>query len=361
MNKQTLKTKLINIGSRQVNLLEKLSNAIGVSGEEDEIRKIILNEIAPYIASHRIDALGNLIATCSTTGKNPLRVLIAAHMDEVGFMIVDEDEGGFYRFDHIGGIDARLLAGKPVIVGKAHVPGVIGVKPIHLTTEAERKTPFSMDAMRIDCGPDQAKKIEPGERATYATKFHRQQNSIMGKAMDNRIGVATLIELIKNGPYPVELTAAFTVQEEVGLRGARVAAYSVDPDVAIAVDSTPALDYPVWDGEENTQYNTKLDQGPALYTGDMGTMNDPRLISFLLQMAEAYRIPCQLRQPGGGGTDAGAMHKVRAGVPAISISTPHRGIHAPVQISRVSDWQNTMQLLQVFLLNFKKSLLAVDR
>ena len=179
--------------------------------------------------------------------------------------------------------------------------------------------------------------------------------------MDNRLGVATLIELIKNGPYPVELTAAFTVQEEVGLRGARVAAYSVDPDIAIAVDSTPALDYPVWDGEENTQYNTKLDLGPASYTGDRGTMNDPRLISFLLQIAETHNIPCQLRQPGGGGTDAGAMHKVRAGVPAVSISTPHRGIHSPVQISRVSDWQNTMRLLQVFLLNVKKNLMSVDR
>ena len=149
----------------------------------------------------------------------------------------------------------------------------------------------------------------------------------MGKALDNRLGVATLIELVKNPPANVELLAAFTVQEEIGLRGARVAAYRFNPMWPSQSTRPPPIDLPVWDDSENTQYNTRLGAGPAIYIADAGTLSDPRLIRHLAQTGDDLGIPYQFRQPGGGGTDAGAMHKVRAGVPSVSVSVPGRYAH----------------------------------
>jgi len=157
--------------------------------------------------------------------------------------------------------------------------------------------------------------------------------------------VATLIELVKNAPQNIDLLAAFTVQEEVGLRGAGVAAYALDPDLAIALDSTPAQDLPTWDGSENTQYNARLGAGPAIYVADRGTLSDPRLVRHLIETAEAAGIPYQIRQPGGGGTDSGAMHKQRTGIPSVSVSVPARYNHTPAAIARLSDWKHTLGLV----------------
>jgi tetrahedral aminopeptidase len=174
---------------------------------------------------------------------------------------------------------------------------------------------FQVDSLRIDVGPGNSSKVKVGDRATFATRFSRTGASLRAKALDDRLGVATLIELVKNAPANIDLLAAFTVQEEVGLRGAKVAAYALEPDVAIALDSTPANDLPAWDGSENTRYNTRLGEGPAIYVADAATLSDPRLIRLLVETAQAAGIPYQIRQPGGGGTDAGAMHKQRAGIP----------------------------------------------
>lgn len=174
-----------------------------------------------------------------------------------------------------------------------------------------------------------------------------------------------MIELVKNAPPNVDLLAAFTVQEEVGLRGAGVAAHALAPDVAIAIDSTPAFDLPLWHGgspgEENTTYNTRLAGGPAIYIADGGTLSDPRLVRHLVDTAEAHGIPYQIRQPGGGGTDAGAIHRARAGIPSISISVPGRYPHSAVAIARLSDWQNTLALLQAALATLTRELLATER
>jgi endoglucanase len=145
---------------------------------------------------------------------------------------------------------------------------------------------------------------------------------LCGKALDDRLGVATLIELVKRGFDDIDLLVSFSVQEEIGLRGAHVAAYNFNPDLAIAVDSTPAFDLPREDGEENTTYNCKLGEGPAIYIVDAGTISDPRLIHFLAETGDKFNISYQFRQSGGGGTDAGSIHKVRAGIPAVSVSIP---------------------------------------
>ena len=337
---------MLSIGNPQIKLLEKLCNSMAVSGDEGEVRRIVLDAVKPYADEVKIDALGSVLVrkkARTQQGRKPFRVLLDAHMDEVGFMIVNDEGDGFYQFKTVGGIDERHLVGKQVIVGKDHTPGVISARPIHMTDYIERSHTVDVDSMRIDLGPEGKAKI--GDRATFATKFRQVGPSIMSKSIDDRIGVAILIELLKKAPKHIELCLAFSVQEEIGLRGAKVAGYYFDPDVAIAIDSTPARDLPDYDGKENYTYNTKLGLGPAIYPAHSPVISDPRLVGFLAEVGTKHNIPYQFRQPGGGGTDAGAIQQARAGVPVVSVSVPHRYTHSPVSVSRVDDWKNTLNLL----------------
>lgn len=338
-------------GNPQLKLLEKLCNVIAISGDESEVRKIVLQEIKPYADEVKVDALGNVLVTRMAAktgrGRKRTRVMLDAHMDEVGFMIVDDDGEGLYRFETVGGIDVRCLVGKQVYVGRDRLPAVIGAKPVHLMSGDEYTKKVPLDALRIDLGPSGKAKV--GDRAGFATQFRRVGPSILSKSIDDRIGVATLIELLKHAPSNIDLCAAFSVQEEIGLRGAKVAAQYFNPDLAIAIDSTPANDLPLHDGSENISYNTKLGLGPAIYVADGSTLHDPRLVRFLRETAEAEKIPYQIRQPGGGGTDSGAIQRSLAGIPTVSVSVPHRYTHSPVSIARVDDWKHTLDLLHAAL------------
>jgi len=280
-------------------------------------------------------------------------------------MLTKDEEEGIFRFDTVGGLDVRQLAGKAILVGKDHVPGVIGAKPIHLTTADERKQTITLETLRIDLGPGNSGKVKVGDRAVFATQFVQVGPSIRAKALDNRLGVATLIELFKYAPTNIDFLAAFTVQEEVGLRGARVAAYALNPDMAFALDSTPANDLPPYDagekGSENTRYNTRLGAGPAIYVADSSTLSDPRLIRHFIQTAEKSGIPYQLRQPGGGGTDAGAIHKQREGIPSLSVSVPGRYAHSAAGLARLEDWRNTLKLVYAALIALNPEILSVER
>ncbi len=351
----------VSIGQPQMKLLEKLCLASGVSGAEDEVREIVLAEIKPYVSEVRVDALGNVLAHSGGTGGNAFKVMVAAHMDEVGFILVEAEEGGFFHFRPVGGVDIRQVPGKAVWIGGKHTPGIIGARPIHLQEAEDRKHVISQDAMRIDVGGENGAVLKPGDRAVFATPFRRSGGVIFAKALDNRLGVATLIELIKHTPPAIELQSAFTVQEEVGLRGARVAAYALQPDMAIALDSTPAYDLPDPEGMENAVYNTRLGEGPAVYLSDSGTLSDPRLVSFVARVAEKHAIPFQFRQPGGGGTDATAIHKQRGGIPSLSISIPHRYSHTAVSVARVEDWQNTLRLMTAILNEINADILREQR
>ena len=348
------------LDKKQFTLLEKLSHAMALSGDESEVRSIILDEIRPYITDFKVDALGNLLAFKKGTSQDRLKVMLAAHMDEIGFMIAADDGEGLFRFEINGGIDLRQLPGKAVIVGKEHIPGVIGARPIHLTTSSERRNKIPLNNLRIDIGPG-SNKIKPGDRATFATRFQRAGTSIIGKALDDRLGVAVLIELLKHAPANLDLQVAFTVQEEAGLRGARVAAFYFNPDLAFVVDSTPAYDLPVWDDEENISYNCHLGAGPAIYIVDGATLSDPRLVRLLAETAEKEGIPHQFRQPGGGGTDAGAIHKQRSGIPSVSISIPGRYAHTAAGMARISDFNNTITLLKATLQSIPPDILAQER
>jgi endoglucanase len=346
-------------GNAQLKLLERLCNVIAVSGDESEVRKIVMEEIKPYADEVKVDAVGNVLAIKrgSARSENRMRVMLDAHMDEVGSMIVADDSEGIYRFENVGGIDVRHLVGKQVFVGKNRTPGVIGGKPVHLLTAEERTKKVPLDSLRIDLGLNGKANI--GDRAGFATKFKRVGPSILSKSIDDRIGVATVVELLKDAPSSVDLCAAFTVQEEIGLRGAKVAAQYFNPDLAIAVDSTPAHDLPMFDDTENVSYNTKLGAGPAIYVADGSTLHDPRLVRFLAETAEAEHIPYQFRQPGGGGTNSGSIQRALAGIPTVSVSVPHRYTHSPVSISRVEDWKNTLNLLHAALKRITPQLIAV--
>ncbi len=370
---ETNKKSLPKIGSEQVALLERLCNASAVSGDEREVRGIVLEQVKPLADEVRVDALGSVLAIrhARSGGDHPLRVMLDAHMDEIGFMIVADEEGGLYRFVKVGGIDDRTLPGKGVLVGKDHIPGVIGAKPIHLTEPGETESKIPLDALRIDTGPNGGK-IKVGDRAVYATRFREIGPSFLAKALDNRLGCATLIELLRlagSGELDhLELLFTWSVQEEIGGRGARPAAYGLDPEAAFAIDSTPAYDLPLHNAEggtgpklENTVYNTRLDAGPAIYIADSSTLGDPRLVSHVIGAAEAESIPFQIRQPGGGGTDAGAIHRVRAGVPSIAISIPGRYAHTAAGLVRRADWENTLRLVWRSLARLDRSVLNGER
>ncbi len=342
------------IGNTQIKLLEKLCNAVSVSGDENEVRKIVLENVTPYVDEIDIDVLGNVLASRKGRGRRRLKVMLDAHMDEVGFMLVAEDGDGLYEFEIIGGIDARNLVGKQVMVGRDRLNGVIGAKPIHLAKKEELKRPITAEALRVDLGP--SGKASIGDRGTFAPNFRRVGPSIMSKAIDDRIGVAILIELIKSAPPTIDILAAFTVQEEIGQRGARVAARYFEPDLAVVIDATPANDLPLQREGENTFYNTKLDHGPGIYVADPSMIDDRRLVDFFEQTATQAGIPFQLRQPGGGGTDAGTIQRTAEGIPVVSVSVPHRYSHSAISVVRLEDWKNTLALYHQALRRMTRSL-----
>lgn len=351
---------MLKIEKTQLELLEKLTNAVAPSGDEGAVRKLVRAEVEDLADEIKTDVMGNLLVTKRGTGKNRLRVMLAAHMDEIGFMLVHKEKEGFFQFETLGGIDPRQLVGKPVSVGREKTPGVIGATPVHLLSAEETRGKISLKSLRIDLGLGKSK-VKVGDRGAFATKFLQMGESLRAKALDDRLGVAILIELLRHAPPNLDLLAAFTVQEELGLRGAKIAAHALNPDLALAVDSTPAYDFPRHDGEENIRYNTKLGAGPALYTMDGRTISDPRLIRWLSESGDAQGIPYQYRQPGRGGTDAGSIHLSRAGIPTASISVPGRYAHTALGLCRISDWENTLNLLHAALYNLTPKVLENPR
>jgi putative aminopeptidase FrvX len=332
-------------------ILQQLSEAIGVSGDEGAIRAIIREAIEEHVDEMWVDNLGNLLAIKRGTGQVGLRVLLDAHMDEVGMMITQIESDGTLRFSQVGGMDDRVLVGKAVLVGPKRLPAVIGGKPIHLLDSDEENKVVATKQLRIDIGARDkdaaASKVKVGDRATFATEFVDLGPTMMGKAFDDRVGCAVIVQLLQGERFPVDVLAAFTVQEEVGLRGARVAGYRLEPDVAFALEGTICDDLPK---EDDVSPSTELGRGPALTVMDRATIADPRLVSFLVTTAEAGEIPYQFRRTVGGGNDAGAIHTTRGGVPSAGISVPCRYIHAPAALCSKSDLENTVRLVRAALL-----------
>lgn len=331
-------------------LLKKLSETMGVSGAEEDVRAVVLNELAGHADDVQVDTLGNIIALKRGTGRNRMRVMVAAHMDEVGLMVTGYDGNGGLKVRSVGGLDPRILLGKRVLVGPQKLPGVTGAKPVHLLG-AQRDSVVQIDALRVDIGAkskDTARsKASLGTRIGFDTRFMNLGSTVRGKAFDDRVGCALLLKLLQGGPFTFDLYAAFTVQEEVGLRGAKVAAHRVNPEVAFVLEGTIADGIP--DGEEADSV-TQLGKGPALSIMDRRAIYDQRLNDLLVETARLNNLPVQFKRPGIGGTDGGAIHIARAGVPTTAVSVPCRYIHSPVAILHKQDYKNTEKLVRESLL-----------
>lgn len=338
-------------------MLKELSEAVGVSGREGGVRQVILEAIKDSIDEHKVDALGNLITLKKGRGGQKRRVMIAAHMDEIGLMIVRIEKEGSLRFRPVGGIDDRVLLAKKVLIGDKRVPGIIGSKPVHLLDQRQRQQVVKVEDMSIDIGAssqDEASRlVKVGDYASFDVPYRElggELRAVTGKAFDDRAGCSVLVELLK-GSYPFDLYGVFTAQEEVGLRGASVAAYSVAPDVAFALEGTICDDMPK---QKDLSPTTMVGHGPAITVMDRSVISDRRLVDLLASTAEANKIPYQFKQPGIGGTDAGAIHLSREGVPSVVVAVPSRYIHSPVCLLSLNDLDRTVQLMQQSLARLDK-------
>lgn len=330
-------------------ILRELSELAGVSGDEGRVRDRIWEAVRDVVDGGKVDAMGNLITWRGADKPGP-RLMIAAHMDEIGLMVTRIDGDGMLRFKKVGGIDDRVLASKAVLVGPNNIPGVIGMKPAHLTKPGERTKPVAAADLFIDIGAsskEEAEKlVRPGTYVTFDTDYSEFGDGMAkGKAFDDRVGCSLLVDLLSvDAPFP--MFGVFTVQEEIGLRGARIAAYDVAPDMAIVLEGTTCADIP---GAEEHGQSTRLGHGPAITVMDRTNIPARPIIETLALIGDENGIPWQWKRTTFGGTDAGSIHLTRAGVPSATVSVPCRYIHSPCAFMSLKDYENTRRLLEAFL------------
>jgi len=338
-------------------LLKKFSDAIGVSGHEFEIRRLIMEEVGDLADKVWTDRMGNIIALKKGESENAPKVMFAAHIDEIGLIVSHIDNRGFLRFTGIGGWNERILPGQRVIIvtTKGKIRGVIGMKPPHIMTPEEKKQVLEMDKLFIDIGMSSREEAEKlGVKVGSIVVFDREvarlggTDRVTGKAFDDRVGVASLVYMLKllnNVEHEANVYAVFTVQEEVGLKGAHVSAFSISPDVGVAVDVTIANDVA---GIDEKDWITQLGKGPAIKIMDKGNITHPKVKELLIKVAEKEKIPYQLEVLTGGATDAAAIQLAREGVPVGTVSIPTRYIHSPIEVLDLKDAVNASKLLAAF-------------
>lgn len=333
--------------NKQNNLLEKLCNASGPTGYEGDVRKIIKQELKKIVDEVKTDNMGNIIAHKKGKG---IKVLIDAHMDEVAFIITGYNEDGTLNFQALGGINSKILPAKTVYLGEGRIPGVIGVKPIHLLSEEEKSKNFTYKDYCIDIGANSKEEVrnivELGEYAVFTTEFEFfGEDLIKGKAFDDRMGCAVLLEVLKE-KFDCDLYASFSVQEEIGERGALVSAFHIQPDIGIAIEGTICADMP---NIQNNIKATEIGKGPAVSIMDRTSVFDKELIDKLIKTAKSSNIPYQFRRAVAGGNDAGAIIAAGSGAKVITISVPCRYIHSSVSVASCKDFINTCALLTKYL------------
>jgi len=329
--------------------LEKLSNVCGVTGNEVSVRELLIQLMEPYADEIIVDRLENVIAVKQGKQGKP-KIMLAAHMDEVGLMVKTVTKEGFLQFSKVGGIDDRILPAQRVVVytKKGVYNGVIGSKPPHIQKEEERRKVLAVDDLFIDIGAENREAAERmgvtvGNSVVFDTKYAALSGSmVMGKAFDNRAGCLAMVETLRLlGETDCTVCAVGTVQEEVGLRGAGTAAFGVDPDVALALDVTIAGDVP---GVREYDTIVKTGKGPALTVSDSGLITHPKVLRWLLDAAEEEKIAIQLESGLMGSTDAARISLTRQGIPSGTISIPTRYIHSPTAMLNMQDVENSAKL-----------------
>jgi len=319
-------------------LIKRLTEEYGPSGCESKVVEMIKQEITPFVDEAKVDKLGSLIAVKKGNGA---KVMLAAHADEIGLIVTHIDKEGFLRFDSVGGVSAFRLTGLRVIFANGQI-GVI---------DAEKGNPanFGMDKLFIDIGAksreDAESRVTIGDFAVFRQDFVDFGDRVVSKAMDDRIGCVVLIESAKRlKDSPNDIYYVFTVQEEVGLRGAVASAYAVDPDIGIALDVTRTGDTP----EANTM-EVALGNGPAIKVKDSGIISNQKVKQLLVQTAKELNMPYQLEVLLGGATDASSIEKTRSGVPSGVISIPTRNLHTPSEMVDINDVEGCIKLLNAVL------------
>lgn len=333
-------------------LLKRLCESHGVASREERVRGVALEALRPLVDEVRIDSLGN--AVCLKRGKGARRVMLAAHLDEIGFLVRHVDRSGFLRVQPVGGFDARTLFAQRVFVHCANGDLLRGVfmpaaKPIHLLA-GERPQPPRIDEFFVDLGmsgEQVQEKVEIGDMITLDRTTERVGENIVGKALDDRVGVFVMIEALRRMQNPeVDVVAVATVQEEVGLRGALTAAYGIEPDIGVAIDVTLAVDVP---GMKEHEAVSKLGQGAGIKVMDSSLLCDPRLVRRFREIARRDQIPYQMEVMPRGGTDAGSIQRSRTGVPSITLSIPARYVHTVNEMVAERDVDACATLLARFL------------
>lgn len=333
-------------------LAKRICEVPGTPGFEDRVRELVIAEMRPLVDELRVDALGNVITT--KKGSGGPRVMLAAHMDEIGFMVRYIDDNGFIRLQPLGGFDGRNLAAQRVLVHTRDGQTLRGAmmpssKPIH-TLQAGEAKPYTVSDMFVDLGlsADEVREaVEIGDMVTMDRTCERVGHTIVSKSLDDRLSVFIMIEALRAlGQHSAEVVAVATVQEEVGLRGAQTSAFGVDPDIGVALDVTLAGDIP---GLDPTERVSKLGDGVAIKVFDSSHIPNHKLVRHLRNVADKHEIKYQLEVLARGGTDAGAMQRTHAGVSAITISTPTRYVHSVNEMAHVDDIQAAIQLLARYL------------
>ncbi|HNV34819.1 MAG TPA: M42 family metallopeptidase [Bacillota bacterium] len=325
-------------------LLRKLAEAFGPSGAEKEIRDIISSEVAKYCDDFRVDSLGNLICVkrpSKPTSKTK-KVMISAHMDEIGFAAMHIDEKGFIRFSNIGGHRPHTLVGQKVVFENGTI-GYFGLEKLDNPAE------LNFSKMYIDIGAknkeEALKKVKVGDICGYVSYFYDNGDRVISKSLDDRACCAILIEAMKKVKNPKnELYCVFSAQEELGLRGARVAAYGIDPEIGLSLDVTGAGDTP-----NGPPMNMELGKGAAIKAKDSGAVAHPGIKDLLISLAEKNEIPYQMEVLDGGSTDAAAIQLTRMGVPSGTISVPTRNLHTPSEMIDMSDYEAAIKLTVEFM------------
>ena len=327
-------------------ILKTLTQLPGISGREEQVRHYLEKLLTPYADSVRTDVLGNLILTKKGTSNKSL--LLCAHMDEVGLMVHFIEDSGFLRFVTVGGIDPRTLLAQRVRVQTKNGPllGIIGTKPAHITTEADRAKAVPLKDLFIDvglCAEEVKKQVRVGAFAVLDRPYEEFGDGLIcAKAIDNRGGAFILAEVLKNLQHPFyTVHAVFTVQEEVGVRGATTAAYGLDADVCLCLDTTGAADIP---GVAPRDYIVRVGGGVGISALDARTITPQPLFEALTQICEQEHIPYQVRIAQRGGNDAGAVHLSKTGVPCCALSLPTRNIHSNVEVCAKQDIEAMLKL-----------------
>lgn len=320
-----------------IELLKNLCNTSGISGDEGEVRSAILEEIKDLTKNIKVDALGNIIALKKGKKSAKQKLMLCAHMDEVGFIVTDINEDGFLKFESVGGINSNSIISRSVSVGKNKIKGVIGTKPVHLVKKDEINKPVSISEMYIDIGAkdknDAQKYVSYGDSISFDNSFEYSNGIIKSKAIDDRVGCAILIEIMKRD-LPVDMYFTFTTQEEIGLRGAKVCSYNVDPDSAIVVEGTTAAD--VFNINKDEQV-CKLNSGAVISFMDKRTVYDKSYFELACKIAKKEEISYQIKRAVAGGNDAGAIQASRSGVKTIALSVPCRYIHTAESVANEND------------------------